>query len=254
VTVFSAQGAPVQLDPAGTGPVGAVVDASSIAAHGSGFVVVQPNAADPTHSTFTETGAYELTQADGLSALGSRDITLTYSVAGSINLFTGTASFSAGTIDLYSDAALNFGSASANPSVVFGANDGTHIVTFQISSGGLVGGAAHLEGSAAAGSILPGYFFSGQDLSQSQQLQFSVDLSNVINPSPSATVVSELVCKSGFPGPGCDGTPYANTPFYFVGTDGANVVLSAVPEPSTGTLALAGGAGLWLLSRRTRRQ
>jgi len=258
--VSSAQAGIVQFNPAGAGSAGAIPVTSAITAHGSGFVMTQPNPNDPTNFLFSETGAYQLTQPDGSSPIGTHDITLTYSVMGTVNPLSGALSFSTGAFSLYSDATFNYGTGSSNPSVVYGANDGSLIASFLISSGlGNASGNVHLQGTAIAGSILPGFFFSssGIDLSTTGNLQFAVDIGNAIDLAPSATVISELVCKAaGFPGPGCNGSDYSNTPYYFVVSDGGATSLSTndVPEPGSGSLVFAGIAGLGLFSRRSRKQ
>lgn len=257
--ISSAQASVVQFNTAGTGYSDAVAASSAIDLRGSGFVLARPNPTDPANFLFSERGAYELTQADGLSPLGSHDVTLTYSITGTVNPMTGVLSFSSGTFDLYSDATMNFGTASSNPSVVFGASDGVRIASFTISSGsGSTRGQVHLEGSANAGSILPGYFFSasGEDLSRSGKLQFGVDLGNKIDANPSPVTIAELACKaSGFNGPGCNGSPYTNSPFYLLVSDGGRATISSpVPEPSHGALFLAGLGVLGLCSRRSRQQ
>ncbi|WP_263771921.1 flocculation-associated PEP-CTERM protein PepA [Propionivibrio soli] len=250
-----AHAAIVSFNAGGTGLSGAVPATSAISVHGSGFAMSQFNPATPAILSFTELGAYQLTQPDGVSPIGVRDVTLTYSVSGTLNALTGALAFTSGLFSLYSDSIFNFGSASSNPGVMFGANDGTLIASFLITSGfGSASGTAHMNGAAVAGSILPGYFFStgGEDLSQSGDLSFAVDIDNMIDFSPSPTVVSEIVCKAaGFIGPGCDGTPYANSPYYFVVTDGGKATLSTtVPEPGTLMLGVLGMAAIGVVRRR----
>ena len=257
--VSAAQADTVRFNTLGTGIAGSLPVTSAISTHGSGFVMSQANPADPTSFVFQETGAYQLTQADGVSPIGYHDITLLYTVSGTVNPFTGLLSFATGSFNLFSDANFNFGSMSADPMTVFGASDGTLIGSFQIAPGtGYASGTVHMEGSAIAGSILPGYFFSGTgvDLSLTDDLQFAIDIGNALEPSPTTAQVSELVCKaSAFPGPGCNGMPYSNTPYYFVVSDGGQVVVSThdVPEPASAMLVFAGLAGIGFM-RRSRKQ
>src|ERR1035437_7663902 len=214
----SAQAGYIQVNSSGTGLAGATALTSPIAVNGSGFVATQANPGNPLAPFFSEVGAYQLTQADGVSLLGSHDLTLAYLITGTVDMLTGIAS-SSGSFNLYSDANFNFGSASADPSNMFGATDGTLIGSFRIASGiGAANGTMHLTGSAIAGALLSGYFFSetGEDLSQSGNLQFDINIGNHIDLNPSATVISEIICKpSGYQVPGCVGGNYENTPFFF---------------------------------------
>ncbi len=258
VGVSSAQASVIEFNPSGTGFPSAIPATPGINVHGSGFVTMGPDQINPGRFIFSETGAYQLTQADNTSPIGTRDITLTYSIMGAVNPGTGALSFTGGSFNLYSDSIFNFGTASSNPSVVFGANDGILIASFLISGGsGQANGTAHFNGNAIAGSITPGYFFSstGEDLGLTGNLQFSVDIGNNIV-SPAANEISEIICKtSAFPIPGCGEGNYANTPYYFAVRDGGTVNLSTtVPEPGSMALAFAGLMGLGLSSRRTRKK
>lgn len=261
IAVSSVQAAAVSLNPVGDGWVGASPVSSAVDVQGSGFVLAQPNPTDPASFVFSEFGAYRLTKADQVSQFGSRDLTLTYSVSGLLDPATGGLLFTAGAFNLYADSNANFGATSNNPFVVFGANDGELIASFSIGSGGGTAyGQVQMIGQAIAGSVRPGYFFSaaGEDLSVSGNLEFVVDIGNVIDLAPSVTVVSEIVCKaSGFPGPGCNGSEYANTPYYFVVKDGGLATLStssAVPEPGSLALTLFGLTGVGAFSRRSRKR
>lgn len=251
----SAHAGVVQLNTDGTGYAGANNAIAATNVRGSGFVLTQPDTKNPMSFLFSETGAYELTQADGVSSLGSRDVTLTYSVLGAVNPLTGALSISGGMFSLYSDANTNFGTASNDPSVVFGANDGTLMASFRITSGGgTAGGNVSVQGQAIADTILPGYFFSesGADLSVSGNIMLDFVLGNALNFLPSQTEISELVCKAAaFTGPGCDGSAYSNSPYYFLVKDGGAATLStSIPEPGSQTLAFIGLAAMGVVSRR----
>lgn len=254
--VSSAHAGVIELNPSGTGFAGAIPVSSGINAHGSGFVAMGPDLSNPANLIFSETGAYQLTKADGISPIGTHDITLTYSVVGTLELQTGALNFTAGSFNLYSDPTFNFGTTNSNPSVIFGANDGTLIASFLISSGrGMPNNTVHLNGDATTGSIRSGYFFSstGEDLSLTGNLQFAVDIGNMVV-SPTANEISEIICKtSAYPVPGCGAGDYANTPYYFAVRDGGTVNLSStIPEPGSMALAFAGLMGLGLSSRRAK--
>lgn len=259
----SASAASVSFNTVGDGIAGAVAITAPIGVQGSGFVLARTDQATG-QMLFSEVGAYRMTGSDGSSPIGAHDISLAYFVNGLINPLTGGLSFTDGGFNLYSDANFNFGSASSDPAIIFGANDGERIASFVISGGaGSPGGSVHLVGQAIPASIHPGYFFSasGEDLSSSNNLQFTVDIGNVIDLAPSATVVSEIVCKAfAFPGPGCNGMDYANTPYYFVVTDGGFATLSSadrpgtVPEPGSAALALFGLVGVGFGRVRSRRK
>ena len=257
-TASVARAESVSLNPDGTGAAGlpATGNAAPIDGHGSGFVIVQPDPTSATQARFFETGAYELTQPDGVSRLGTHDVTLTYSVFGSIDLLSGQLSFSSGIVNIYSDSQFNFGSISPASPIIYGANDGAPIASFSISAGGgLASGAVSLQADAIVGTILPGYFYtaSGIDVIATQQLHLTVQIGNSIDMAPSNAVVAEIVCKAAaFPGPGCAGGSYANTPYYFVVSDHAQATLSAVPEPSSGATALAGIALIGAIARSKR--
>lgn len=258
--VSSAQASMIEFNTSGTGAAGAI-PGSGIDAHGSGFVqLLGPDLNNPGNYIFTETGAYQLTQADHSTPIGSHDITLRYSAIGTANPDTNAFSFTTGSFNLYSDPTFNFGTASSDPSVLFGANDGVLIASFLISAGtGQANGTVHLNGNAIAGTISSGYFFSstGEDLSLTGNLQFAVDIGNEIV-SPTANEISEVICKTtAYPIPGCGAAGnYANSPTgsYFAVRDGGTVDLSTVPEPGSMALAFAGLMGLGFSSRRARRK
>ena len=258
VGVSSAQAGVIEFNPSGTGFPGAIPASSGIDVHGSGFVTMGQDQNNPGNYIFSERGAYQLVQTDHTSPIGTHDITLTYSIMGAVNPATGALSFTAGSFNLYSDPTFNFGTASSNPSVVFGANDGVLIASFLISGGsGQANGNAYFNGNAIADSIRSGYFFSstGEDLSLTGNLHFSVDIGNSVV-SPTTNELSELICKNPvFPTPGCGQGNYANTPYYFAVRDGGTVNLSTtVPEPGSMALAFAGLMGLGFSSRRTRKK
>lgn len=262
LTLAAVLGAPVAhanavlFDPSGAGNVNAVAMADS-GLYGNGFVTTIGNTQNASQFYFIEQGAYHLSQTTFASVQNNHDITALYSVIGIGTLGSTQLSFVGGSVALYADSNFNFGTASPNSPVVFGANDGTQIATFAITGGGgYAGVGAQVQGQAVTGSVAQGYFFAqdGSDLAQSGAINVSLNIANSIDYVPSATVVSEIVCKaSQFPGAGCDGTPYANSPYYFTVADAGTVTLTtSVPEPTTGVLISAGLIALAAV-RRIRR-
>lgn len=244
-----AQAAPTwQINTAGTGPAGATALASLDVA-GVGFVQILPDANDPLAFTFIEHGAYRAVQADGTTPFGGNDLTIRYMVGGSGSfLDPSVIRFDSGNIELYSDPAFDFGTTAGN----YGADNGTLVARLSVLGGGTApGGLVTMEAAVIAGSLLPGYFFAadGTDFAALAKVVFSLGVFN--QPTlPDALMVSEIICgMAGYAGPGCNGAEYVNTPLAFAVRDGGYVSVTAVPEPPTAGLAIAGlgllAAGTW---------
>ncbi|MDO9597177.1 MAG: flocculation-associated PEP-CTERM protein PepA [Azoarcus sp.] len=244
--------APVwQINTEGTGLSGAST-VSSVDVTGVGFVQILPSTTVPYVFDFVEHGAYRAVKPDGLAALGTHDLTLTYSVFGTGSFLDPAAlRFTSGTIDIYADAALDFGTATAN----YGADNGTLIARLGISEGGVdAAGLVTVKASAIQGTLRPGYFFTadGSDLSTRNDVTMTLGVYNQ-TVTPDAMMISEVICSlAAYAGPGCNGEPYANTPLSFAVQDGGYAFMSTVAEPGSLSMLLA-GLGLVATVRRRRR-
>lgn len=240
----SAQAAPDwQINVSGQGLAGATA-VSTVDVGGVGFVQILP--ASPTDFTFVEQGAYRLAMP------GAQEITVTYSVIGS-GLFANPFAlhFNAGSINLFADPGFDFATAAAT----YGANNGTFLGSFSIFNGGVANtGMINLSARLDVGSLASGYFFDadGNDLANAGNVLMQLDVFNETT-TPDALLVSEIVCGlAGYAGPGCDGTPYANSPMAFTVRDGGAISLAAVPEPGTSALLIAGLGLIPYVMRRRR--
>lgn len=242
--------APVwQVNPGGTGPGGAVA-VQALNVGGAGFVQIIPDAANPTAFTFIEHGAYQALQADGVTPFGSRDLTITYAVSGSGSFLDPAAlRFNAGSIRLFSDSVFDFGSAAGH----YGADNGTALARFDVIGGGVnASGLVNVSAALVGGSLLPGYLFAadGSDLAGTSGVLMNLGVFNQPT-QPDGLFVSEIICGlAAYTGPGCDGTPYANSPLAFAVRDGGFVGIT-VPEPGSLGISLA-GLGLLGFARRRR--
>ncbi|MCB1937917.1 MAG: VPLPA-CTERM sorting domain-containing protein [Rhodocyclaceae bacterium] len=246
------------LNPEGSGIDGASF-VSSLNVGGYGFIEQSVSRTHWFALDFEEHGAYQVLDATGTAPFGSHDITVSYAVSGYVGLFG--SDFTAGTIDIYSDAVFDFGSTNAQ----FGANNGTLIASFSVDSGQIdpLNGQAALQASVVGGSVASGYFFdiNGVDLAGRDDFSFSLGVQNsVIDPS-GTNVVGEIACEqAGFTGRGCNGRPYRASflnlgystvqdvgvvSFNIPDSNLANVAV--VPEPTSALMMLSGllGIGAW---------
>lgn len=240
----TAQAAPGwQINTSGQGLAGATA-VSEVQVGGVGFVQILPSS--QTDFSFIEQGAYRLAMP------GTQEITVTYSVIGS-GIFANPFAlhFDSGSINLFADPNFDF----ATDAYTYGADNGTFLGSFSIFDGGVTNtGMVKLGARLDIGSLLSGYFFDadGKDLANTGNILMQLGVFNETT-TPDALLVSEIVCGlAGYPGAGCDGTPYANSPFAFTVRDGGTMTLSRVPEPGTIGLLMAGLGLIPLLGRRRR--
>ncbi len=238
----------VLLNTTGSGQSGAVSTSPSVRTYGSGYIETAPSGAG---STFVEHGAYRLVGADGTSPFGTQDITAVYSMFGQSSDATSPVLASGGRVDLYADSNFDFGTLSLDPSVIFGANNGKLIASFNVASGtfyptsqSTFGGA--VSAKVIAGTVAAGYFFSANqdDLALNNSLMLTLEVNSAINFNPNEAEVYEIVCQQS-------GTCVAPAAGAFTVRDQGFAILTAVPEPESYAMLLA---GLGLLGAVTRRR
>lgn len=212
---------------------------------------------DTTTGTFDDYGAFTSSTHDGglgYTWAGSHELTGLFQANGTVDFSTGTIGFNGGTLNIYADDQLNFGSTGGTD--IYGANDGVLIGTFDVQLGdgtiapsGIPNGAISVQFQSSF--LEPGYWFdeNGNDLSTSNPngLIFGIATTNASYvANPNAAVVGELANEFA----GVTGDP-ANTPpgDLFVGTNGQ---FRTAPVPIPGTILLLGSGmlGLVVTSKR----
>lgn len=198
-----------------------------------------------TAGTFEEFGALQSSSADGGTLfpwVPNYELTGLFYGFGDVDLEAGTVVFNGGELEVYSDSTPDFGT-NAGDDVIYGANNGTHIGSFNVKSGlgqvnptGIPNG--QLTISFESTFLQPGFWFDSgiNDLSDLDPISFllgfsTTNASYVENPSP--ILVSELGNKfAGVADP-------ANNPpdDLFISANG-QYRLQVIPEP--GTLILLG--------------
>lgn len=244
------------FNPMGTGMDGAV-QVSALGAAGYGFIEnslqSNPFVSVQPYLSFEEHGAYQV------GGLGDQfELTLTYELYGNLGLSGGAVTD--GLISLYLDDTPDFGTTTG----MFGADDGLRLAQFEVVGGEVNPSprSASVSATLVPGTLLPGFFFNGQgqDLSTVSGLRTDVAVSSqVFNPA-GTNVVSEIACDyAGYTGNGCNGRAYgpafldiahATVQDVAVATLSYNEEqspVSAVPEPGSLTMMLAGllGMGAW---------
>lgn len=247
---FSAQSALAasdwQINPLGSGVAGAST-VSALNVGGVGFVQKTLDAITPALFTFIEHGAYQVFSPGSLSPFTDREMTVVYSVSGSGNSDNpGAMQMSAGQIDIFSDANRDFGTMAAN----YGADNGTRIASFAVNYGYVANaeGLVIVNATGVAGSFAQGYLFdaAGTDLATLSKVQLQLGLYNQLT-VPDAEIMSGVVC--GISG-ACQGGPVTFSPLAFTVRDSGSVSISAVPEPETSAMLLAGLGLIAAVARR----
>lgn len=239
-----------QINSAGSGAGGATA-ISALDVNGVGFVQVQPDDNAPGLFSFIEHGAYRALNTDGSTQFGAREITVTYSVFGSLSNGDGsTMRMSGGRIDLFSDLNLDFGTGPTN----YGADNGTRFASFEIFDGYPANdqGLIIVNARGIAGSFVEGYLFNaaGTDLATLTNVQLQLGLYNQPG-SWDEPIVAGVVCGIAN---ACKDGLISPSPQAFTVLDRGSVTISAVPEPESSAMLLAGLGVVAAVARRRRSQ
>ncbi|PKO37383.1 MAG: hypothetical protein CVU33_13475 [Betaproteobacteria bacterium HGW-Betaproteobacteria-6] len=238
-----------QINAAGSGVSGATA-ISTLNVHGVGFVQSQPDDNTPGLFSFIEHGAYRAFNPDGSPQFGSHEITVAYSVFGSNNSNDPSAlRMAGGRIDLFSDASPDFGTNAAN----YGADNGIRFASFDIFAGYPANdsGLVVVNARGIAGSFVEGYLFNGAgtDMATLTNIQLQLELRNQPG-SWDAPIVAGVVCGIA---QACPNGPVVPSPLAFTVEDQGSVSISAVPEPETSAMLLAGLSLIVAVARHRRR-
>lgn len=241
------------FNPIGGGFAGGQVINEYLDINGNAFIQLTPTGG--TSFSFTETGVFNITQADSNGRLfplnySGGNITATFEAKGNGD-YGGTFSFESGTIRMYQNPVDG---QYAGTQGFYGANLGNVIAEFDVLMGG--GGIVDTNGvptrngqvsvfaKAAPGMLDAGYFFNsnGDDLSQEAILSFAFTNANTLG-TPTRRLVDEVACQfAGFTGPGCAGGTYRNRAkeYFFIGSNGQFKLAQVAEVPEPGSFALFG--------------
>lgn len=240
-----------QINALGSGANGASA-VSSLNFTGVGFIEMVPVMDSSEAFTFIEHGAYQVFSPGGYSPFAGNEITVTYSVLGTGSFLDPSAlRLTSGQVNLFSDSNQDFGSMAPN----YGADNGTRIASFSISNGYVadVGDNQQMvvvDAVGVAGSFTSGYLFNsaGTDMATLSNVQLQLALFNqpII---PDAQMIAGVVC--GIAG-ACPEGVVSLSQLSFVAQDVGAVSISAVPEPASSAMFLAGLGLLAAVARRRR--
>jgi len=236
-----------QINPLGTGNAGAST-VSALNVDGVGFVQLLPVANTPFYN-FIEYGAYRALNTDGSSQFGTHEITVTYTVSGTGSFDDKSAlRLTSGTINLFSDGNPDFGTQATN----YGADNGTKFASFNVVNGYVANseGLVVVNANAVQGSFAQGYLFdaAGTDLAKLPNVQLQLGLFNQPN-IPDGPMIAGVVCGIA---DACPSGSFTPTPLAFTVQDRGSVSISAVPEPETSAMLLAGLGLIAAVARRRR--
>ncbi len=222
---------------------------------GNSYIQLTPTGG--SNFDFVDDGVFLVQGHDGGIPISfSNQITATFTAAQGTGSFGGPINFTPGfgTLNVYSDTNLNYGTTDG----IYGANDGTLIGTFVLSFGvgtvdpsGIPNGQLSL--ALQATSLTPGYFIGPDgttDLSTlvADGLIFGFVTTNAsFVDNPSATLVNELGELIG--GAVVNDVAAGS----FIVSNNGQFRLSTVPEPGVAALLGLGMLGFWAAGRRNRR-
>lgn len=194
---------------------------------------------------FTEKAVFKSPGHDGAGGYGAGapELTAVFTGAGTVVL-SGPITFTSGTLTIYSDAALDYATTSAN---TYGASNGTPVGTFSLLSGsGLVDPTGVPNGVLTtlfvSTSLAPGYWFLPDGITDMSTLPSSFVLGfATTNASKMINVPADLLTALG---------PYPPDGSVLYVSNNGQFRLDVVPEPTTMILFTIGAAGMAALRRK----